>query len=109
MNTKIEYLYRDASNYKMQNRVIVRGLLTTEQVEQIINACNELLYFIPSQVGLPETRFPGAWTEDDHCWFELCRGDFSATEEEETVDITAEELYRNFINVKRWNDTCCFV
>ena len=22
---------------------------------------------------------------------------------------TAEELYRNFINVKRWNDTCCFV
>lgn len=56
MNTKISYLYRDASNYKVPNECIVRGLLTDEQTKAILD-CLDMDNFIPSQVGLPERRF----------------------------------------------------
>ena len=35
MNTKIEYLYRDASNYKKINQVIVSGTFDEAQKESI--------------------------------------------------------------------------
>ncbi|MBP3585213.1 MAG: hypothetical protein J6J59_05960 [Peptococcaceae bacterium] len=70
LNTKIEYLYRDASNYKIYNECVVKGILTAEQREEIVDCLSEGEYFIPSQVGLPEKRFDD-WTEDDHPWFEL--------------------------------------
>ena len=35
MNTIIEYLYRDASNYKQWNKVVIRGELSSEQLERI--------------------------------------------------------------------------
>lgn len=70
MNTKIEYLYRDASNYKKINQVIVSGTFDEIQKESIQNCLSEGEYFIPRQVGFPEIRFDKL-TEDDHCWFEL--------------------------------------
>lgn len=70
MNTRIDYLYRDASNYKQPNSVVVSGLFTARQVGEILGCLNDGEYFIPSQVGLPETRF-GEITEDDHCWLNL--------------------------------------
>ena len=35
MNTKISYLYRDADNYKMHNKCVIAGTLTTEQARTI--------------------------------------------------------------------------
>ena len=33
MNTKISYLYRDADNYKMHNKCVIAGTLTTEFIQ----------------------------------------------------------------------------
>ncbi len=57
MNTKISYLYRDADNYKMHNKCVIAGTLTTEQARTIKDSCEMGEYFIPRQVGLPERRF----------------------------------------------------
>ena len=52
MNTKISYLYRDADNYKMHNKCVIAGTLTTEQTRTIKDCCEMGEYFIPRQVGL---------------------------------------------------------
>lgn len=107
MNTKIEYLYRDGSNYKKWQTVIVSGALTKEQVKTILDCRNEELYFIPSQVGLPESRFDDSPTDDDHAWFELYDWSFEETDLEPTpgLPLTAEDLAKRFSAAKgNWKD-----
>ena len=70
MNTKIYYLYRDASNYKVLNHCVVKGLLTEEQKDIILSSLYEEEYFIPHKVGMPEKRFDKWDDELDHIWFE---------------------------------------
>ena len=99
MNTKISYLYRDASNYKVPNECIVRGLLTDEQTKVILD-CLDVDNFIPSQVGLPERRFDRFDPEEDTCWFELYESGFEPTDAEATVDLSVEELVSRFLSKK---------
>lgn len=106
MNTKISYLYRDACNYKQHNEAVVNGTFTEQDIKAVLDSLNEGIYFIPSQVGLPEKRFEET-TEDDHCWFELDSDGFIETNEPATVDITAKELAEAFAAAKRtWDDSC---
>ena len=95
-NTKINYLYRDGSNYKVHNEAVVEGILSKEQIGEIIACLDEGEYFIPSKVGLPERKFDEEDSEDDHPWFELNEDDFEVTEEVPTVSTTARELHRTF-------------
>lgn len=99
MNTKISYLYRDASNYKVPNECIVRGLLTEEQTKAILD-CRAGDNFIPSQVGLPEKRFDRFDPEEDTCWFELYESSFDPTDAEATVDLSVDELVSHFLSKK---------
>lgn len=99
MNTLIEYLYRDASNYKQFNSAVVSGELTEAQIHEIMGCLEDGEYFIPSQVGLPEKKFDTI-TEDDHPWFELYEHGFSKTSGEATVKVTAQELYQKFLKCK---------
>lgn len=99
MNTKISYLYRDASNYKVPNECIVRGLLTDEQTKAILD-CLDSDNFIPSQVGLPERRFDRFDPEEDTCWFELYESSFDPTDAEATVDLSVDELVSHFLSKK---------
>lgn len=99
MNTRISYLYRDASNYKVPNECIVRGLLTDEQTNAILD-CLDGDNFIPSQVGLPERRFDRFDPEEDTCWFELYESGFDPTDAEATVDMSVEELVSRFLSKK---------
>lgn len=102
MNTKISYLYRDASNNKVPNECIVRGLLTEEQTKAILD-CRAGDNFIPSQVGLPEKRFDRFDPEEDTCWFELYESSFDPTDAEATVDLSVDELVSHFLSKKnRW-------
>ena len=106
MNTQIRYLYRDASNYKVENECVVAGTFTQEQIAQIMDCCNLGEYFIPSQVGLPERRFDSYDPEEDHCWFELAEDGFEETARSATVGISAQQLVESFAAVKEhWNDT----
>lgn len=104
MNTRISYLYRDASNYKMQNAAVVFGSISEDQIGIIIDCLDGGEYFIPNQVGLPEERF-AEWTEDDHCWFELHSDGFTATREEPGVDMSIDELIGKFLEAKgNWRE-----
>lgn len=94
-NTKIEYLYRDASNYKIWNEAIVSGLLTSQQKEEILATLHEGLYFKPRKVGLPETRFSED-SNDDHDWLELEADGITSTDAAPTQRMTAAELLENF-------------
>jgi len=106
MNTQIRYLYRDASNYKVENECVVTGTFTPEQIAQIMDCCDLGEYFIPTQVGLPEQRFDRYDPEEDHCWFELSEDGFEETAKPATVGISAQQLVENFAAAKEhWNDT----
>lgn len=95
-NTRIDYLYRDASNYKKPNMAILSGSMSGEQQRMILDCLDEGEYFIPHLVRLPEIRFDSYSMEDDHPWFELHKGAFSETAEPPTVSASAEELVKAF-------------
>lgn len=102
-NTAIEYLYRDASNYKSWNHAVLPGTVDDAQNKEIFECCDCGEFFIPEQVGLDADRLDDfERNDDDHLWCELIS--ISATEEVPTVDLPAQVLYRRFLNAKgRWN------
>lgn len=103
-NTRITYLYTDASNYHKPNVAVVTGRLLPSEILTIIDCCDGQEFFIPGQVGLPERRF-GPLTEDDHCWFKIGEEDFEPTDAAPTVSITARELLESFKAAKdNWKD-----
>lgn len=103
-NTRINYLYRDASNYKKHNEVIIPGTFTEEQIHTIIDCLQDGKHFIPSEVNLPEIRF-GDRTEADHPWFELSEDGFEETEAKVTCHISPEYLVELFLERKKvWQD-----
>lgn len=105
MNTCINYLYRDANNYKMQNFCIIDGEITPNQIAEIRACLDEGKYFIPHQVGLPERRFDKNDSQSDHCWFELSEIGFELTDEPSDLRLTVEQLVENFQRAKNcWND-----
>jgi len=74
MNTLLEYLYRDASNYKQHGSVVLQGTISPKDIRPLLIDGE---YFIPSQVGLPDLQhkfrdqgvdYP---TGDDHAWHEI--------------------------------------
>lgn len=83
MNTKIYYLYRDASNYKVQNEIVVEGEYDKEDVEAILGCCEDGEYFVPENVGWPLERFSEV-TEDDHCFAELDDDSFELVDDPAT-------------------------
>lgn len=104
-NTRMEYLYTDASNYKQWTVAILPGVLTEKEIQTILENRSESTFFIPEQVGLPAKRFEKI-TEDDHCWFELDEGSFSMTTEDPDVSISAKDLVKKFkeIGPYGWED-----
>ena len=103
-NTRINYLYRDASNYKVPNNVVIKGILSKKEIELILDSLNEEEYFIPEQVGFPAERF-GDITEDDHCWMELTKEDFTLSMATPTIDLTSAEVIERFRKAKdNWQD-----
>ncbi|MGA3028249.1 MAG: hypothetical protein ABSF98_26165 [Bryobacteraceae bacterium] len=71
MNTRIEYLYRDAGNFKQFASVVLEGEITTRDREAIAAALDSGEYFIPSQVGLGDLQAPFPDPDLDHVWHEL--------------------------------------
>ena len=96
MNTRINFLYRDASNYKIYQQAVIEGELSEDQIQDILDARHEGEWFLPSVVGLDAERFSEE-TEDDHPWFELSEYAFEATNDHVTSDVTAEEFYERFM------------
>lgn len=90
MNTKMTFLYRDASNYKQYNEFVVEGEITDEDIEKVIACLQDGEYFVPECVGIEAERFV-EWTEDDHPFCELSAEDFELTDESPTEVLDGTE------------------
>lgn len=74
-NLSFQYLYRDASNYKLHGEAVFTNSagLPLEEIEKRIRAClQDGAFFIARQVHIEE-RFFDALYEDDHPWHEFAR------------------------------------
>lgn len=102
-NTRIKYLYRDASNYKNINEVVVSGVFSEIQIKDILDCRYDGESFIPEQIGWPLIR---GWdvNEDDHPFADIDIDCFEETDDEPTIDMTAEETFQAFLACKnKWN------
>ena len=99
MNTHIQYMYRDASNYKahQQSDVIVEGELTWSEFKPVLHM-GEM--FIPADLDLPElqSQLESYPSVDDHIWHELY--ELEPTEDHPTVEITANEIKNRLIKIE---------
>jgi len=93
MNTLLEYLYRDASNYKQFGSVVLQGSISVKDIRPLLIDGE---YFIPSQVGLPdlqhkfkeqEFEYP---TGDDHAWHEIVS--MRTTRKQATIPLHRKEF-----------------
>lgn len=104
LNTAINYLYRDADNYKVKNRCVINGVLDEEQQKMILSCLEAGEYFIPQLVGLTERRFDEYDPERDHPFMEMDSDAFELTEEGNDVSLTPDELVNRFLLQKNnWN------
>lgn len=104
MNTRINYLYRDADNYKMQNSCVISGTITPEQIAAIMDTLEDGEYFIPHMVGLPEQKFDTYDPQSDHPYFELGPESFELTKARTTVEMSVAELVATFAAQKgKWH------
>ena len=97
-NTRLNYLYRDASNWKCSQNVVLPGVMTDETFLALTECCEDSEeMFIPEQVGLPLIR---DWetTKDDHPYCELV--DFELVHDYPTTDITIVKLLVAFRKAK---------
>lgn len=100
-NTQITYMYRDASNWKQFETVVLAGEMTPEEIDLILRRLEDGNLFLPEQVGLPRLQF--RWptlNEDDHVYHELTREDIEIVDLPPTIEMSAKELVENFRNVK---------
>lgn len=86
----------------MHNEAVVKGLMTPEQEQRILNSLQDGEYFIPHLVGLPEERF-ATETEDDHPYFEY--QSVSHTDAPSSCDMDVEELVKAFEKyIETWEE-----
>jgi hypothetical protein len=97
-------MYRDAGNWKQYETVILKGEISQADIEVIMASLKDKEYFLPAQVGLETLQERWEFLNiDDHIWHELTRGDIVLTDEEPTIELTAEQLVTNFKNVS-WDE-----
>lgn len=100
-NTRITYLYRDADNFKQIDEIVVAGVLSEEQQQELRDSLDSE-GFIPEQVGMRalqadlQAYAPG----DDDAWHEI--EEISITEDPTTFPGTAKELLAKF-KATDWN------
>lgn len=100
INTKINYLYRDAEDYKVHNKCIIKGTFTDKQKKQILDSLESGEFFIPGKVSLPAKQFENWNYETDHPWFELDEDSFEETIDSPTINVTANKLTKLFVESK---------
>lgn len=112
MWTELEYMYRDAGNYKAYGTVLLSGSIDPSDRRDIVSKMDDGLYFIAEQVGLPTLyheleKWSSGPTRDDHCWHEFL--DFvehPQLSEPETTSAwgSAALLIDRFRRVGVWNE-----
>ena len=89
LNTRIEYFYRDASNYKFHGDFVVGGTLSKGDLSPYLFDAE---WFVPTEVGLPHL-LDLPMNEDDHWLHEFA--ELVPTDEGSPI-CTASELIERF-------------
>ena len=99
-NTRINYLYRDAHNWKTREWEVVSGQVQAKDIQPYLS---EEEYFIPEQVGLRSLN--GYDVRIDHSWHEILAVEL--TDDEPTIELAAEELIAKFKQAHNegWDDS----
>lgn len=93
MNTRVEYLYRDGSNYKQWGAVVFRGECDGSLNRRLFAALDREEFFIAHQVRLPELFFDDrALYADDHCWHEMGEVTTTSAAADDLLERTIEEF-----------------
>ena len=74
-NTRVDYFYRDAGNYKTKSSVVLEGAITLNQIGLIAMSLDDGENFLPARVGLvalcPDENDESYDDELDHPWHEI--------------------------------------
>lgn len=101
LNTRIEIMYRDASNYKERFDYVAEGALTLEQAKALIDSLDVNGNFLPGLVGLGAASWSSdgddAAYEDDHPFHEI--DGIELTSRPADLEETAAELVAKFVAV----------
>lgn len=103
-NTIIHYRYTDANNYKAPGTFIVEGLLSNNQISQILDKFGETSEgFIPSQIGIPDLQgelqsYDSEDHGDDHCYHDIT--EIELTSEDPDTDMSAEKFLSLIMNTE---------
>ncbi len=93
MNTKLEYLYRDGSNYKQWGERVFRSVCDAALRERLFSSLECYEFFIAHQVRLPDLFFSDRpLYADDHCWHELAEVSLTCDPPDDPLDRTIDEF-----------------
>jgi hypothetical protein len=93
MNTRVEYLYRDGSNYKESGTVVFRGEWDASLGPRLFAALDREEFFVAHQVRLPELFFADRpLYADDHCWHEMGEATTTSAAADDLLGRTIEEF-----------------
>lgn len=106
----LDYLYRDAINYKAWGSLLLEGVATESEVQQLRSQLDGDEFFIAEQLAIPPLyaelwQFSDGPTEDDHVWHT-----FHELRQADAEEITGEpwgsvsELIARFKSVKKWDE-----
>lgn len=91
-NTRMEYLYRDGSNWKSWGEVTFRGAPSPESLARLRKAFNSGDYFIAEQVRVRELFFDSGPYAEDHCWHEFSQVESTTNPGDDPYDRTFDEF-----------------
>ncbi len=104
-----EYLYRDASNYKVWGTLLLEGVANETDLQVLASKFESGEFFIAEQLGIPALyadlwAFSNGPTEDDHVWhtFHALRG---VTPEDTSAEVfgSVADLVAKIKSVGEWD------
>lgn len=105
-----EYLYRDASNYKVWGKILVSGVLSQDDMAEMRAQLESGEYFVAEQVGIPALYkelwdLSGGPTDDDHALHEFVALRAASENEIKLLPLFGElaRLLQAFQCVTKWN------
>lgn len=107
MNTRIEYMYRDASNYKAYGEAVLRGTISESEKEAIGKALYDGEFFIPEEVGLDGLAGDLGVLDEEHDHpFHTIEGFFETEGSPTDLAPSAEEFVKLMLGMtqEKWSD-----
>lgn len=106
----LEYLYRDASNYKTWGKLLLSGIPSQNDIDTLRACLESEVYFVAEQVGIPAIYkelwdLSGGRTSDDHALHEFVALRIASVNERKTLPLfgALSILLMIFQAVSKWD------